>query len=34
MRKGFRKNVTLDEALGEFLPLFETVKGENVGIKE
>jgi molybdopterin molybdotransferase len=32
MRQGFRKNVRLDEALEEFLSLFETVGDESVGV--
>jgi len=34
MRQGFRKNVRLGEALGEFLPLFEVVEGETVGLDD
>jgi len=34
MKQGFRKNVRLDEALDEFLPLFETVGSEEVGVDE
>jgi molybdopterin molybdotransferase len=34
MRQGFRKNVRLEEALDEFLPLFEVVESENVGLED
>jgi len=34
MKQGFRKNAHLDEALDEFLPLFETVGSEEVGVDE
>ena len=34
MRQGFRKNVRLEEALDEFLPLFEVVESESVVLKD
>ena len=34
MRQGFRKNVSLDEALDVYLPLFETVSSEKVGVED
>ncbi len=34
MRQGFRENVRLDEALDEFLNLFETVGNETVGLDD
>jgi len=34
MRQGFRKNVRLEEALDDFLPLFETVESETLGLED